>query len=236
MNDDRLYDITEVCRLLGTTSRTLRFYEKNGIIQSTTVGLSNRRQYTEKQLSQIKNVIVLRTLGLSVKTISALQKNDLELKNTIILKRAELYASIEKRISEIGLLNEALTQMADGKNILEAKNLSEAHEDMPARQIADECTLAIIEGHTDTLYEHFSEKLISYMPQKVFDTIRDDTLKPLGAFIQIEKNVAVDKHKMCKYLRYSNLGLKITYIINDLEIDGLWLSYYDTKKEYINEN
>lgn len=236
MNDDRLYDITEVCRLLGTTSRTLRFYEKNGIIQSTTVGLSNRRQYTEKQLSQIKNVIVLRALGLSVKTISALQKNDLELKNTIILKRAELYASIEKRIREIDLLNEALAQMADGKNILETESLSEAHENIPAQQIADECTMEIIDGHTDKLYNHFSDKLIAYMPQKVFDTIREDALKPLGAFIQTEKTVAVDKHKICKYLKYSNLGLKITYIINNLKIDGLWLNYYDTKKEYINEN
>ena len=51
-----LYDITEVCKMLGTTSRTLRFYEEKGIIQSTTVGTSSRRQYTEEQISHIKNV------------------------------------------------------------------------------------------------------------------------------------------------------------------------------------
>ncbi|MBR4033904.1 MAG: MerR family transcriptional regulator, partial [Clostridia bacterium] len=66
MYQKSLYDITEVCKMLGTTSRTLRFYEEKGIIQSTTLGTSARRQYSEEQLSLIKNVLVLRTLGLSV--------------------------------------------------------------------------------------------------------------------------------------------------------------------------
>lgn len=37
MYQKSLYDITEVCKMLDTTSRTLRFYEEKGIIQSTTV-------------------------------------------------------------------------------------------------------------------------------------------------------------------------------------------------------
>ena len=43
MYQKQIYDITEVCKMLGTTSRTLRFYEEKGIIQSTTVGTSSRR-------------------------------------------------------------------------------------------------------------------------------------------------------------------------------------------------
>ena len=38
MYQKQMYDITAVCKMLGTTSRTLRFYEEKGIIQSTTVG------------------------------------------------------------------------------------------------------------------------------------------------------------------------------------------------------
>ena len=45
-----LFDITAVCKMLGITSRTLRFYEEKGIITSTTIGLSSRRQYTEEQV------------------------------------------------------------------------------------------------------------------------------------------------------------------------------------------
>ena len=70
MEERRLYDITEVCQILETTSRTLRFYEEKKIITSTTTGISARRQYTEEQLLQIKNVLALRKIGLSVKDIA----------------------------------------------------------------------------------------------------------------------------------------------------------------------
>ena len=84
-----LYDIAEVCKMLDTTSRTLRFYEEKGIIQSTTVGISTRRQYTEEQISRIKNVLVLRTLRLSVKAIAELQTKGIDLKEAVLSKRAE---------------------------------------------------------------------------------------------------------------------------------------------------
>ena len=112
-----LYDITEVCKILGTTSRTLRFYEEKGIIQSTTVGTSARRQYSEEQLSLIKNVLVLRTFGLSVKAVAELQTKGADLKDAVLSKRAEIYASIDSRIREINLLNEALSALESGKDI-----------------------------------------------------------------------------------------------------------------------
>ena len=67
--ETKLIDINVVCNMLGCTSRALRFYEQKGIIQSTTLGISTRRSYTEEQLANIRNVIILRKLGLSVKTI-----------------------------------------------------------------------------------------------------------------------------------------------------------------------
>ena len=90
MKENRLYDITEACSILDTTSRTLRFYEEKGIIQSTICGISSRRKYTEEQIYHIRNVLALRALGLSIKTISELQSNNRDLKETILSKRAEI--------------------------------------------------------------------------------------------------------------------------------------------------
>ena len=94
MYQKQMYDITEVCKMLGTTSRTLRFYEEKGIIQSTTHGTSSRRQYTEEQISHIKNVLVLRTLGLSVKAVAELQTKGADLKDAVLSKRAEIYSPL----------------------------------------------------------------------------------------------------------------------------------------------
>jgi DNA-binding transcriptional MerR regulator len=229
MYQKQMYDITEVCKMLGTTSRTLRFYEEKGIIQSTTVGTSARRQYSEEQLSHIKNVLVLRTLGLSVKAIAELQTKGVDLKDAILSKRAEIYASIDSRIREINLMNEALSALESGKDIFaEDWQLSSAMN-AEEKEIARICTDAILSGDTDTLYEHLSSRLAEYMPRDVYHIVRKDTLAPLGDFVSIDKTVADDgfSNKLYCFIRYSKLGLKITYVFHGGKIDGLWLGYYD---------
>jgi DNA-binding transcriptional MerR regulator len=119
MAKEAFYDINEVCRLLNTTSRTLRYYEEKGIIQSTKSDFSSRRQYTSVQIDQIRHVIILRTLGLSVKTIAELQRSGKDLKTTIEVRRAEIMAIIDRKYREINILNEAICLIDRGKSIFE---------------------------------------------------------------------------------------------------------------------
>ena len=229
MNQKFLYDITEVCKMLGTTSRTLRFYEEKGIIQSTTVGASSRRQYTEEQLSLVKNVLVLRTLGLSVKAIAELQNSGTDLKEAVLSKRAEIYASIESRVREINLLNEALSALESGKNIFNEDWQLSSAMNAEEKEIARLCTDAILNGDDNVLYEHLSPRLAQYMPKDVYCVVRKDTLAPLGDFVTIEKTVADDRfsNKLYCFVIYTKLGLKITYVFHCGKIDGFWLGYYD---------
>ena len=229
MDLKRMYDITEVCRMLGTTSRTLRFYEEKGIIQSTTVGISKRRQYTEEQISHIKNILVLRTLGLSVKAVAELQTKGADLKDAVLSKRAEIYASIDSRIREINLLNEALSALASGKDIFaEDWQLSSAMN-AEEKEIARICTDAILSGDTDTLYAYLSPRLAEYMPRDVYRVVRKDMLAPLGDFVSMAQTVTDGRlpNKLYCFVRFSKLGLKITYVFHGGKIDGLWLGYYD---------
>lgn len=229
MYQKSLYDITEVCKMLDTTSRTLRFYEEKGIIQSTTVGISSRRQYTEKQISRIKNVLVLRTLGLSVKAIAELQNKGIDLKDAVLSKRAEIYASIESRIREINLLNEALSAIESGKDIFAEDWQLSSVMNTEEKEIARICTDAILSGATDTLYEYLSPRLAEYMPRDVYFAVRKDTLAPLGEYLSVDRTVADDRfsNRLYCFIRYSKLGLKITYVFHGGKIDGLWLGYYD---------
>ena len=232
MEDKHLYDITEVCRMLGTTSRTLRFYEEKKIITSTTVGLSTRRKYTEEQLLQIKNVLVLRSLGLSVKSITELQKEQSDLKNAVLSKRAEIYASIEAHIKEINLLNEAVYALELGKNIFDGVWQSRSDANFEELEIARLCTDAIISNDDEFLYRHLSSRLLQYMPKDVYSVARRDTLATLGDFLGIDE-IAADKkysNKIFSKVRYSKLGLMITFVFHAGKIDGLWLGYYDSTR------
>ena len=230
MEENRLYDISEVCKMLGTTSRTLRFYEEKSIITSTTIGLSARRQYTEEQLSNIRNVLVLRTLGLSVKSIAELQSKKKDLKDAVISRRAEIFASIDSQLKEINLLNEALCALDLGKNIFNESLQVVSKDNSQEFDIPRICTDAIINNNDELLYEYLSPRLAQYMPKDVYRIVRDDTLAPLGTFVSNEK-IEIDQrcsNKLYSMVRYSKLGLKITFVFHGGMIDGLWLGYYNT--------
>lgn len=229
MEEKHLYDITEVCRMFGTTSRTLRFYEEKGIITSTTIGLSARRQYTAEQLQHIRNVLVLRTLGLSLKAIAELQSEQLDLKDAVLSKRAEIYASINSRIKDINLLDEALCALELGKNIFDDSLQSHPEAKSKEFEIAKRCTDAILKNDDELLYQYLTPSLVQYMPKDVYNIVRKDTLAPLGDFVSIEQ-IVVDKkypNKLYSKIRYSKLGFLITFVFHDGLINGLWLGYYD---------
>lgn len=233
MEQKQYYDITEVCNMLGTTSRTLRFYEKKGIISSTTAGISSRRKYTEDQISNIRNVLVLRTLGLSIKSIADLQNQRGNLRNAVLEKRAEILASIDTRIREINLLNEALSALESGKNIFKDdwQHAPEAGtEKVKEFETARICTEAILSGNDDILYEHLSPRLAEYLPKSAYQAVRKDTLAPIGELVSVKKTVAYEKHPniIYSYIRFSKLGLRIKFVFYSGKIDGLWFDYYDT--------
>lgn len=232
MEKTNLYDITDVCRMLGTTSRTLRFYEEKGIITSTLKGLSSRRCYTEVQVSHIRNVLVLRTLGLSLKTIVDLQENGSDLKSAVLSKRAEIYASIDSRIKEIHLLNEALSSLESGKNIFHELPKPCQKAESNYVELAKYCTEAILNNDDSVLYRYIGSRLAEYLPKEIYRTIRRDTFAPIGDFLAIEQIEVDAKYPNILHSknRFSKLGLRITFVFYGGKIDGLWFGYYDLKE------
>ena len=223
-----LYDIEMVCKMLGTTSRTLRFYEEKGIIESTKIGNSARRQYTEKQLANIRNVLVLRTLGLSVKAIAELQAEQYDLKEAVLSKRAEIFSYINAYTSKINLLNEAISALESEKNIFHEDWQHFAEPKTEEIEIARLCTDAFLHEGDEVLYQYFSSRMAEYLPREVYRVLRKDTFGVLGDFIAMEKT-EVDKNYaniIYSYIRFSKLGLKIKFVFYSEKIEGIWFEYY----------
>lgn len=226
-----MYDINEVCRLLGTTSRTLRYYEEKGLITSTKAGTSPRRHYTDAQIEQIRRVMALRTLGLSIRTIGELQQQTGDLRRAVLARRAEILASIEAKQQEIALLSEALAVLEAGDDLFDVS----AREPLPPDReeaIAAQCARAIVEGDTAALYRHLGAKLTAYMPSAVYETVRADTLEPLGDFIDYSRSERDTKHPHVyyHYVGYARLGLKIKLVFHRGAVEGLWRGYYEDAK------
>ncbi len=228
MNEKHLWDISEVCNMLGTTSRTLRFYEEKGLIQSTTEGLSHRRRYTEQQLAQIINVLSLRKMGLSLKAVSKLLANHMDLRDAVLSRRVEIYASVHSDLRELERLNEVLSCIEAGQDVFQKEADTKIVTEQSA--ISKKCALAIVNGEHDALYEHISPRLLQYMPQQVYTAVRADTLLPLGEFVCFDgEEIGGEYNQIHRFrARYTKAGLLITLVIYNEKIDGLWLGYYDT--------
>lgn len=227
MTNKNLYDISEVCSMLGISSRSLRFYEEKGLIESTKE-FSNRRKYSENQLALIKKILVLRSLGLSVAKIQAIQKGDSELTNAIIEHKAEILARMVAKSKEIRLLDDALNVLADGGDIFDEKPDGNRLL-QPYHEIVNAAVNEFINGDYEKLFALFSEKLQEYTPLSALKRIVSDVLSPLGKFISLDKIVADGELRNVYYcyLRYEKLGLFIRFVLHGEKIHGFWLNYYE---------
>lgn len=225
---NNLYDITEVCRSLKTTSRTLRYYEEKKLISSERKENSTRRYYTEEQVNNIKNIFILRKLGLSIKSISELQSQKCDLKEAIFIRRAELCAAINDHRDDIVLLDEAIGVLEMKNDIFEYDWQENHFNENIKLEIAKECTNAILNDNDEILYQYFTPRLREYMPKEVYNLVKKDTLKILGDFIEKDE-IYIDKkypNKLFSKIKFSNIGLMVTFVFSENFIEGFWLGYY----------
>ena len=113
-----MIDINKVCKRYGITSRTLRFYEEKGLIQSQKSSASGRRQYTEDDLRTLQSILTLRALSLPIKEIQECLKDGKPLEEILRFREKELEAAIHGKFEEIRLLQKALAALGEGKDML----------------------------------------------------------------------------------------------------------------------
>lgn len=66
------WSIQQIARLSGTTSRTLRHYDEQGLLPPTRIGANGYRYYDEAALVRLQRILLLRQLGLGLPAIAEL--------------------------------------------------------------------------------------------------------------------------------------------------------------------
>ena len=229
--EQKLLDINTVCRMLGTTSRTLRFYEEKGIIQSTVSPFSTRRQYSVAQLEQIKKVLVLRSLGLPVAEIKRLQQEKGDLGQAILERRAKVIASITSKTREIVLLNEALQILEKGGDVFAPRKSAEVQRKERLRTV-EVFSDAFLAGELEICYSFFDDVLQKALPFEDFVAGAKETLRPVGNYVSrgvrwtgyLPDTVYIE-------LEYEKVGVYIQLAFKDQLIQGIWMSYYEPKEK-----
>ncbi len=217
-------DINELCKQLGCTSRTLRFYEEKGLVESTKDTHSNRRKYTKEQITNIKNVLILRSLGLPVSKIREYLSNDIPLEYIIKERKAELIASMAALNREYSLLCEALSVIENGEDIFTENNGNILLTDK--KHIAAVFTDLFISSDYRKCFDYFSPLLKEYLPLSAFIKVTTDTLGLSGNIISKEAIIHYDKNANCfySYIKCEKHDLCIKLVLFSDKVQGIWLT------------
>jgi len=135
----QLLTISAVSKDLGVSSRTLRYYEQIGLIESSRMENYAYRVYDEEAVRRLRQVIILRKLRVPVKQIREIFGNSDALR---------VIGLFERNISE---LDEQITALATVKSIL-SRLVRELHEKANMRlqldYLGDSDVFAIVDSVT----------------------------------------------------------------------------------------
>lgn len=119
-NKEVLYTIGDFAEKAGVTLRTLRYYNKIGLLNPSSYNQLGHRLYSKQDFGKLQKILTLKFIGLSLDDISNIMKYDLS--DNDFKKSLEVQKSImEEKIHHIQMVIKAIdeaVQMLDNDHLL----------------------------------------------------------------------------------------------------------------------
>lgn len=197
-----MYRIGQFAKLTGVTERTLRYYDKKGLLEPSLRDESGYRHYSKQDLFRLQKILTMKYLNFSLEDIAARLKDDAVPFSEVLNQQLEWL--VQKR-QELDSIIGKLDYM---------KKISSEGE-----AVSDELLLGMIYGlqNEDKLRAHLLEHLPNQYVKAVFLDHKDNEER-----LTIEKRIAV---LITQIIEKYKSG--ITYE-NDEDVTSLGLQLYDT--------
>ncbi|HEY8421558.1 MAG TPA: MerR family transcriptional regulator [Thermoclostridium sp.] len=166
-----LMKITQVTEKFGISSRTLRFYEQVGLLQSVRPPFEKYRFYDGENINRLRQILVLRKMQIPIKDILRIYQNqDMQTLVQSFVKR------IEEIDSEISTLSELKSYISDFLNAMKKYGITQI-------------------SALPLLYEKVETELLSAPKQKLsiekLNTLSERLAKPLEMDIVVLPSMVV---------------------------------------------
>jgi len=126
----KVYSIGEIAQIVGMTTRTIRYYEEIGLLNSIKRLEGGKRIYTDDDIRRLKFINRLKVLGLSLNDMKELE-NVYQVSKSNRAALLKLLDILDKHLKEIehriNSLNKLSVEINDYKKHIE-KRLSEIKE------------------------------------------------------------------------------------------------------------
>lgn len=74
--DKKYYTAGEIAAISGVSTRTIRFYDKKGLLKPTTFSRGGYRLYTKESFTALQQILMFKYLGFSLEQIGSMLQND----------------------------------------------------------------------------------------------------------------------------------------------------------------
>lgn len=112
------WSITEIARLSGTTSRTLRHYDRLGLLAPSRVGANGYRYYDGPTLARLQRILLLRQLGLGLPAIAEALEGHHENSDALQTQLRWLREEKERIDRQITAVETTITKLDEGEQLM----------------------------------------------------------------------------------------------------------------------
>lgn len=221
---NELKSINEVCKQLGMTSRTIRYYEQLGLISTVRDSKTAPRKLDDANILKLRKIQFLRRLGLSLEEIAVIIDDDKKAKDMVYAKTEEFTAEIISLKERITLLQNVLDVAVNGGDIYSVEL------DLSCDEPAEE-KLRIVNGCLQLLMQRRFGDVIALgnnemrkMNPKMLEQSWDAGIKPCGKFLAVEEQT-VNGNLVVSRLRYENSFVVLRIVISNGHIMGIAFMY-----------
>ncbi len=110
MTDTENLTVNKLARLAGVTPRTLRYYDRIGLLKPTTIGSNGYRQYGKESILKLQQIRFYRELDIPLETIRDLiNRPDFDVVRALQAHRA----SLQERSKHLGTLIHTIDKTVD---------------------------------------------------------------------------------------------------------------------------
>ena len=131
------WPIQQIARLAGVTSRTLRYYDRIGLVPPSRIGANGYRYYDQSALVRLQRVLLLRELGLGLSQIGEVLDRQLDETAALTAHLALLRQERDRLARQIAAVEHTIDNM-NGKEKLMAETMFDGFDHTRYRQEVEE--------------------------------------------------------------------------------------------------
>lgn len=229
----RPYKINEVCKKYSVTSRALRHWESEGLINSVHPNLNSPREYEEEQLERIEKILYLKKINLPLKDIKSILDGKINVNDILREHRASLCSQITDAEEKVALLQKAISCIDSGADLFESlhfeeRELSDDGGD-PKLAVAKECFDAVMGGDFELVAGRFAKKLFSSELSAQLEAGWREHILSIGKYEKLDFCRSVGDTVVFGLL-FEKYGVTLRLIFEKSELVGFWCNYYERGK------